>query len=33
MALVTLERAKRDGLIHGSELQNRFRLGAEMLLD
>ena len=33
MALITLERAKRQGLIRGSELQNRLRLGVEMLLD
>ena len=33
MALIALERAKREGLIRGSELQNRLRLGAEMLLD
>ena len=33
MALITLERAKRQGLIGGGELQNRLRLGAEMLLD
>jgi hypothetical protein len=33
MALITLERAKRHGLIGGGELQNRLRLGAEMLID
>ena len=33
MALITLERAKRQGLIGGGELQNRLRLGAEMLID
>jgi hypothetical protein len=33
MALITLERAKKQGLIRGGELQNRLRLGAEMLLD
>jgi hypothetical protein len=33
MALITLERAKRRGLIRGSELEKRLRLGAEMLLD
>jgi hypothetical protein len=33
MALITLERAKRLGLIRGRELQNRLRLGTEMLLD
>jgi hypothetical protein len=33
MALITLERAKRQGLISGGELQNRLCLGAEMLLD
>jgi hypothetical protein len=33
MALITLERAKRQGLIRGGELQNRLRLGAEMLVD
>ena len=33
MALITLERAKRQGLIRGSELQKRLRLGVEMLLD
>jgi hypothetical protein len=33
MALITLERAKRQGLIRGSELEKRMRLGAEMLLD
>ena len=33
MALITLERAKRQGLIRGSEFEKRLRLGAEMLLD
>ncbi len=33
MALISLERAKRRGLIRGSELQKRLRLGVEMLLD
>ena len=33
MALIALERAKNQGLIHGSELGNRLNLGAEMLLD
>src|ERR1039457_2454738 len=33
MALITLERAKRQGLIWGSEFKERMRLGAEMLLD
>jgi hypothetical protein len=33
VALITLERAKRLGLIRGNEVQNRLRLGAEMLLD
>jgi hypothetical protein len=33
MALITLGRAKRRGLIRGSELEKRLRLGAEMLLD
>jgi len=33
MALITLERAKRRGLVGGAELENRLRLGAEMLLD
>jgi len=33
IALITLERAKRLGLIRGNELQKRLRLGAEMLLD
>ena len=33
MALIALERAKKQGLIHGSELRNRLSLGAEMLLD
>jgi hypothetical protein len=33
MALITLERAKRQGLIRGSELQKRLRLGVEMLLN
>ena len=33
MALITLERAKKRGLIRGSELEKRLRLGAEMLLD
>jgi hypothetical protein len=33
MALITLGRAKRQGLIRGSEFEKRVRLGAEMLLD
>ena len=33
MALITLGRAKRKGLIRGSEFEKRLRLGAEMLLD
>jgi len=33
MALITLGRAKRQGLIRGSEFEKRLRLGAEMLLD
>ena len=33
MTLITLERAKRRGLIRGSELENRLRPGVEMLLD
>lgn len=33
MALIALERAKKQGLIHGSEAWNRLNLGAEMLLD
>ena len=33
MALIALERAKRQGLIRGSELQKRLCLGVEMLLD
>ena len=33
MALISLERAKRQGLIRGSEPQKRLRLGVEMLLD
>ena len=33
MALIALERAKRQGLIRGNEVQNRLRLGAAMLLD
>ena len=33
MALITLERAKRQGLIRGSELEKRMRFGTEMLLD
>lgn len=33
MALITLERAKRQGLIRSGELEKRMRLGAEMLLD
>jgi len=33
MALITLERAKRRGWICGREVENRLRLGAEMLLD
>jgi hypothetical protein len=33
MVLIALERAKRRGLIRGSELEKRLRLGAEMLLD
>ena len=31
--LITLERARRQGLIRGSEFKKRLRLGAEMLLD
>ena len=33
MVLITLERAKRWELVGGRELENRLRLGAEMLLD
>lgn len=33
MALIALERSKRKGLVRGSELQRRLRLGREMLLD
>jgi hypothetical protein len=33
MVLITLERARRRGLAGGSELDNRLRLGTEMLLD
>ena len=33
MALITLSRAKRQGLIRGSEFEQRLRLGAEMLLN
>ena len=33
MALISLERAKSQGLIRGNELQKRLRLGVEMLLD
>jgi hypothetical protein len=33
MALITLERARRRGLVCGSEFEERLRLGAEMLLD
>jgi hypothetical protein len=33
MALITLGRAKRQGLIRGSEFEKRLRLGAKMLLD
>jgi hypothetical protein len=33
MALITLARARKQGLIRGRELQNRLRLGVEMLLD
>jgi hypothetical protein len=33
MALIALERAKKQGLIQGSEMWNRLDLGAEMLLD
>src|ERR1035438_6626448 len=33
MALITLGRAKRQGLIRSRELEKRLRLGAEMLLD
>jgi hypothetical protein len=33
MALIALERAKRQGLICGNEVQHRLRLGIEMLLD
>ena len=33
MVLITLERARRKGLIRGSEFKKRLRLGAEMLLD
>ena len=33
MALIALERVKRQGLVRGSELQTRLRLGTEMLID
>jgi hypothetical protein len=33
MALITLERAKKRGWICSREVENRLRLGAEMLLD
>ncbi|HEX3745829.1 MAG TPA: hypothetical protein VHW09_17930 [Bryobacteraceae bacterium] len=33
MALITLERARKQGLIGGKEVLNRLRLGTEMLLD
>jgi hypothetical protein len=33
MALITLERARRRGLVRGNEFEERLRLGAEMLLD
>jgi hypothetical protein len=33
MALITLERAKGQGLIRGSAVEKRLRLGAAMLLD
>ena len=33
MALITLERARSQGLIRGREVEDRLRLGAEMLLD
>jgi len=33
MALITLERARRQGLVRGSEFKERLRLGAEMLLN
>jgi hypothetical protein len=33
MALITLEHAKSQGLIRGREVEDRLRLGAEMLLD
>jgi hypothetical protein len=33
MVLIALERAKNQGLIHGSEMWNRLNLGADMLLD
>jgi hypothetical protein len=33
MALIAVERAKNQGLIHGSEMWSRLNLGAEMLLD
>jgi hypothetical protein len=33
MALITLERARKLGLICGREVQNKLRLGVEMLLD
>jgi len=33
MVLIVLERAKRQGLIRGSELEKRMRFGTEMLLD
>ena len=33
MALITLERARKQGLIRGRELENRLRRGVEMLVD
>jgi hypothetical protein len=33
MALITLERAKRQGLIRGSQFDERLRLGTEMFVD
>jgi hypothetical protein len=33
MALITLERARRRGLIGGRDLEKRLQLGTEMLLD
>jgi hypothetical protein len=33
MVLIALQRARRRGLVHGSELQRRLRLGREMLID